>query len=75
MIPTVTQLSQASLRPTGADALRATARQRQNPALPSLPSFLQPPGSALCCSLLALAKAEGFENTVCHGQRTPWFLE
>ena len=49
MIPTVTQLSQVSLRPSGSDALQATIRQRQ---LPGLPTFLQPPGSALCCSIL-----------------------
>lgn len=70
-IPTVSQLSQATSNSSGADALRATSRQRQ---LPGLPSFLQPPGSALCVSILALAQAAGFEHTLCHGQRTPWFL-
>jgi len=65
-------LSQASSVSLGAAGLRATIRQRQ---LPGLPSFLHPPGSALCCSILALARADGFKTSLCHGQRTPWFLK
>ena len=63
-IPTVSQLSQATSNSSDAYALRATSRQRK---LPGLPSFLQPPGSALCVSILALAQAAGFEHTLCHG--------
>ena len=68
---TVTQLSQdVTVSSISADVVN-TARAR---LLPALPSFLNYPGTSLCISILVLAKADGFENTLCHGQRTPWFL-
>ena len=41
--------------------------------MPPLPSFLKPPGSFLCVSIIALANVAGFGNSLAHGRRTPWF--
>ena len=43
--------------------------------MPNLPVFNSPPGSELCCSILAMAKAAGFEESLVHGKRTPWFIQ
>ena len=70
-IPTVTQLSQASELPPDPNSVRGTIGQRRG--LLILPTFMHPPGSGLCCSILALAKAEGFGQTLGHNFRTGWF--
>ena len=41
--------------------------------MPPLPSFISPPGTLLCVSILALARADGYDSSLTHGQRTPWF--
>ena len=69
-LPTVTQLSQDANISSVGDDVTNTVRKK---LLPPLPSFLHHPGSGMCSSVLALAKADGFNNTLCHGKRTPWF--
>ena len=43
--------------------------------MPNLPVFNSPPGSELCCSILAMAKATGFGEILVHDKRTPWFIQ
>lgn len=41
--------------------------------MPTLPLFLNPPRSALCSSIITIACANGFDNSLAHGKHTPWF--
>ena len=43
--------------------------------MPTFPVLNSPPGSELCYSILAMAKAAGFGESLVHGKRTPWFIQ
>lgn len=47
--------------------IQSTSRQR---TMPSLPSLINSPGSAI----ISLARADGFASSLEHRQHTPWFL-
>ena len=50
--------------------LRATSRQRR---LPPVPNLTEGAGAEACVSILHLAKADGWEHSIGHGERIKWF--
>ena len=48
-----------------------TAQQR---SLPTLPIFTRGPGADVVVSMLAMARSEGYGNTLVHGKKMTWFV-
>ena len=69
---TATVIPMSQITSPSIDPVVHSASQR---SLPTLPMFTRGPGADAVVSILAMARSEGYQNTLVHGKRISWFVD